>query len=173
MPALTLRQNRLCERGLTQRDHKHRLLHDFFAIGAAASRERAGLAGANIQGLVGANTHLDESGRERGQDKLRGPAATSTADESCRKFSEGPLRFGLFDLAGNVTEWCLDDYDASYYAWSPAWGPFGPVINSGVKVLRGGAWNSPSNADSALSRSHAAANQAYTGNGCRIVREIP
>ncbi|MBT3340256.1 MAG: SUMF1/EgtB/PvdO family nonheme iron enzyme [Planctomycetes bacterium] len=49
--------------------------------------------------------------------------------------------FGLYDMAGNLYEWCNDWYDASYYAQSPSNNPFGP--NAGTyRILRGGSWNS-------------------------------
>jgi iron(II)-dependent oxidoreductase len=80
--------------------------------------------------------------------------------------------FGVFDMAGNVTEWCLDEYDATYYAWSPSRNPYGPVSGlAGVKVQRGGSWNHPGPGDFAIRRRRAAANQPYTGYGFRVVRE--
>jgi formylglycine-generating enzyme required for sulfatase activity len=52
-----------------------------------------------------------------------------------------PNAWGLYDLHGNVAEWCNDVYAADYYAHSPARNPPGP--DDGEKyVLRGGAWNS-------------------------------
>lgn len=80
--------------------------------------------------------------------------------------------FGAFDMAGNVREWCLDEYDASYYSWSPSRDPFGPIEQEGLKVLRGGSWNDPGPGGFALERSKAGQNQAYTGYGFRIVREV-
>jgi acetoin utilization deacetylase AcuC-like enzyme len=52
-----------------------------------------------------------------------------------------PNAWGLFDMHGNVAEWCNDAYAADYFATSPGQNPHGP--KEGEKyVLRGGAWNS-------------------------------
>jgi formylglycine-generating enzyme required for sulfatase activity len=52
-----------------------------------------------------------------------------------------PNPWGLYDMYGNVAEWCNDAYDKNYYQKSPAQNPRGPA--GGRKyVLRGGAWDS-------------------------------
>jgi formylglycine-generating enzyme required for sulfatase activity len=49
--------------------------------------------------------------------------------------------WGLYDMLGNVAEWCNDVYDADYYRVSPATNPRGPEAGR-LYVLRGGAWSS-------------------------------
>ena len=64
-----------------------------------------------------------------------------------------PNGYGLYDMAGNVYEWCLDEYKKDFYFSSPRENPLsdantvdGFISNfRSVKtdrVLRGGSWNS-------------------------------
>lgn len=59
--------------------------------------------------------------------------------------SKKPNAWGLFDMHGNVAEWCNDPYAAGYYAKSPASDPPGPDDGE-LFVVRGGAYRSSAKA---------------------------
>lgn len=51
-----------------------------------------------------------------------------------------PNAFGLYDMHGNVLEFCSDWYDADYYRTGPATNPTGPTSGE-FRVLRGASWS--------------------------------
>jgi len=58
--------------------------------------------------------------------------------------SFAPNGYRLYDMAGNVYEWCSDIWDADYYSKSPKNNPTGPSSGS-YYVVRGGSWYHDSN----------------------------
>jgi formylglycine-generating enzyme required for sulfatase activity len=88
-----------------------------------------------------------------------------------------PNAWGLFDMHGNVAEWCNDIYDKDYYRNSPAENPHGPADGKEY-VLRGGAWKSA--ADALRSSSRLAESPGFSDAclardaiGFRCVRKAP
>jgi formylglycine-generating enzyme required for sulfatase activity len=51
-----------------------------------------------------------------------------------------PNAWGVYDMSGNVWEWCSDWYDENYYGNSPGADPRGPASGQ-ARSLRGGSWS--------------------------------
>jgi formylglycine-generating enzyme required for sulfatase activity len=60
-------------------------------------------------------------------------------ERPCPVGSYQPNGFGLYDMHGNVEEWCADWVRWDYYATSPPRDPTGPSRGE-VRVIRGGSW---------------------------------
>ena len=71
---------------------------------------------------------------------LWGDGNAKTEEYAHRVGQLKPNAHGLYDMHGNVFEWCSDWYDAEYYGRSPLRDPSGPDSGSS-RVLRGGGWD--------------------------------
>ncbi len=78
-----------------------------------------------------------------------------------------PNGLGLFDMSGNVWEWCRDAYDAEAYGHNQT------VSRENVlfRVRRGGSWQSPRHKIRSLYRGRYPPDLALESNGLRLVLE--
>lgn len=97
--------------------------------------------------------------------------------------SYAPNGYGLYDMAGNASEWCLDAYDADFYKDSPLHNPIAGV-ESIVKImndfmslrnphtLRGGSWASAPDELRVAFRSGHYPIPAYDHTGFRCAKPV-
>jgi len=137
-------------------------LHRTYRLPTEAEWEYACRAGNTFPfsfSLLNEITNLDKHGWYR-----------ENADEQLHVVgTKKPNPWGLFDMYGNVSEWCQDIYDAEYYANPPPENdPTGPTTGS-RRVLRGGNFMSPASSCRSSYRGQASPDLVSQLNGLRVV----
>ncbi|NOZ34472.1 MAG: formylglycine-generating enzyme family protein [Chlorobi bacterium] len=92
--------------------------------------------------------------------KLSGPKNVKTKD---------PNELGIYDMSGNVWEWCSDYYQTSYYSKSPEKNPF-CATPMPYRVIRGGSWHYRAELAKVTSRDGPKAGMSNYNYGFRLAK---
>ena len=112
------------------------------------------LNGTNDDSLLGRIAWYESNNSPYGTKPVAGKAANA---------------FGIYDMSGNVYEWCNDWYGSSYYSTSPSTDPAGTSSGS-YRVIRGGGWAVFSFGCRSSDRADDTPGSRYNGVGFRVAR---
>jgi formylglycine-generating enzyme required for sulfatase activity len=107
-----------------------------------------------------------DGGFPYGGDKGRSPQKTT------RVGTYPANHFGLYDVHGNIWEWCADWYNDAYYRHSPRRDPQGPPTGQ-FRVVRGGCWRNHAATCRAAYRNGLVPHNRDMFTGFRVVAAVP
>ena len=82
-----------------------------------------------------------------------------------------PNELGLYDMSGNVFEWCYDWYDSNYYSTSAQTDPIGPSSGS-RRVYRGGGWSHTAMSSRLANRGCSEPTEGFFSYGLRLALSV-
>jgi eukaryotic-like serine/threonine-protein kinase len=143
---------------------------DRYTLPSEAQWEYACRAGTDTTFYCG-ETITTDLANYNGDYPYRGARPGENRQQATPVGSFPPNQFGLYDLHGNVWEWCLDQYRPSYHqapidgsVWTTSDAPSDPK-----RVMRGGAWDYVARGCRSAVRGSLAPSSRMAGCGLRVV----
>ena len=96
-------------------------------------------------------------------------------ENNCKTHEVGkksPNELGVYDMSGNVWEWCSDGYDNNYYSKSPTTNPYNSTGGS-FRIYRGGSWYGYVTGTRVAFRFNYDPEYAFGDMGFRVTRTVP
>lgn len=117
--------------------------------------------------------HLSSKHRYSGGDEANAVAwnAKNSGKVTHPVGQKHPNELGIYDMSGNVFEWCQDWYGKDYYSESPKKNPLGPAVGY-LRVIRGGSWYDLEDFLRCTNRDCFPPFRSFWHIGFRIVREL-
>ncbi|MGI5923697.1 MAG: formylglycine-generating enzyme family protein [Lentisphaeria bacterium] len=116
--------------------------------------------------------NMNEVGRYTSNGGLYNPEDGDTTKGTAKVGSYLPNQWGLYDMHGNVFEYCLDWWDGSDYPAEAVTDPKGLASGSG-RVIRGGYYRADASANCSARRNKTPPNEKSNGMGFRLAWPIP
>ena len=139
-----------------------------YSLPTEAQWEYAYRAGSTTAFYNGAIT--EPEGNDPNLDAIGWYDYTTSEKKTYSVAQKTPNAWGLYDMSGNVYEWCQDWYSSSYYHSSPSTDPAGPKSGSS-RVIRGGGYYDITQYCRAAYRGYYSPGTRNLGIGFRLVRQ--
>jgi formylglycine-generating enzyme required for sulfatase activity len=159
-----------CQEFIKKLSNKDR---NMYRLPTEAEWEYACRAGTTSRFYFGRSIDTDQANYNGEQNIYSQKGENRKRTTQVNKFHANP--WGLYDVHGNINQWCSDNFGRSYYGNTPQENPMGPAIcdeeaiPGTTRVVRGGAWYSNPQGCRSAARDYMRQKDRNSGTGFRVV----